>query len=370
MTVQSLYELLRDEAISNGLGLAFSAYINDKAIALNHPDTKSLDFILKTKEKIEKHGFKFIVATKDGKFIPVDEYLKKRINDKYSKSVKASMKDTLLNFIEQTAASKVIEEESTCTVDKWGHKRWYNKENQLHRLDGPAVEHTKGKFWFINDKEYSEEEFNKVIKQEESICTIDKEGCTIDKEGNKTWRNKAGQVHRLDGPAIECANGYKEWWINDKVHRTDGPAIIYPYGREGHWYKEGKLVYTPLKYLWKNETKFVKIILITCISTVLLAPTLTVLAINEKIPVALSSKIIHEGILEKIEEPIQNPTLSTDKKKYIFKDGSSFILENNKISGIIIVGCKSKLIQDVFGKYKFEKEKWNESCNTRENQAK
>ena len=28
------------------------------------------------------------------------------------------------------------------------------------------------------------------------------------------YRNANGQLHRVDGPAIECANGDKEWWIN------------------------------------------------------------------------------------------------------------------------------------------------------------
>ena len=25
-----------------------------------------------------------------------------------------------------------------------------------------------------------------------------------------------GNRHRLDGPAIECANGRKEWWVEDR----------------------------------------------------------------------------------------------------------------------------------------------------------
>ena len=50
---------------------------------------------------------------------------------------------------------------------------WFNKANQRHRLDGPAIEYADGdKFWY-----------------------------------------KEGQFHRLDGPAIEFANGRKEWWI-------------------------------------------------------------------------------------------------------------------------------------------------------------
>jgi hypothetical protein len=36
----------------------------------------------------------------------------------------------------------------------------------------------------------------------------------IDSDGNKRWRNEYGQLHRLDGPAVEWADGEKEWWVN------------------------------------------------------------------------------------------------------------------------------------------------------------
>ena len=41
-----------------------------------------------------------------------------------------------------------------------------------------------------------------------------------------------GQRHRIHGPAIECTNGYKEWYLNDQLHRVDDPAIEYPDGTE------------------------------------------------------------------------------------------------------------------------------------------
>jgi hypothetical protein len=34
----------------------------------------------------------------------------------------------------------------------------------------------------------------------------------IDKFGNKEYYWN-GELHREDGPAVECANGDKEWWI-------------------------------------------------------------------------------------------------------------------------------------------------------------
>jgi len=48
-----------------------------------------------------------------------------------------------------------------------------------------------------------------------------------DRDGNKCYyKDKAKTIlHRLDGPAIEWANGYKAWYINGQRHREDGPAF-------------------------------------------------------------------------------------------------------------------------------------------------
>ena len=37
----------------------------------------------------------------------------------------------------------------------------------------------------------------------------------IDQFGTKRYY-KNGKLHRLNGPALEFADGYKEWWINGK----------------------------------------------------------------------------------------------------------------------------------------------------------
>jgi len=85
------------------------------------------------------------------------------------------------------------------TVDKYKTIRWFNDKDQLHRLDGPALECADGtKAWWVKDK-----------------------------------------LHRLDGPAIEYADGTKAWWVGDKLHRLDGPAIEYVDGYK-EWYVEGK----------------------------------------------------------------------------------------------------------------------------------
>jgi len=40
----------------------------------------------------------------------------------------------------------------------------YKLDNKLHRTDGPAIEFKDGsKFWFINHRQYSEQEFNDYI---------------------------------------------------------------------------------------------------------------------------------------------------------------------------------------------------------------
>lgn len=85
------------------------------------------------------------------------------------------------------------------TVDEYKTICWYNEKDQLHRLDGPAIEYA---------------------------------------DGTKKWLVE-GKLHRLDGPAIEYADGTKSWYVNDKFHRLDGPAIEHADGYKG-WYVEGK----------------------------------------------------------------------------------------------------------------------------------
>ena len=59
---------------------------------------------------------------------------------------------------------------------------------------------------------------------------MDESTRTVDSDGTITYRNSAGQLHRVDGPAIEDANGDKEWYLNGQYHRIDGPAIEYADG--------------------------------------------------------------------------------------------------------------------------------------------
>jgi hypothetical protein len=87
------------------------------------------------------------------------------------------------------------------TVDENKNIHWHNDKDEYHRLDGPAIEWANGhKEWWVN-----------------------------------------GKLHRLDGPAIECANGDKAWWVDGKPHHLDGPAIEYANG-DKEWWVNGKLM--------------------------------------------------------------------------------------------------------------------------------
>jgi len=90
--------------------------------------------------------------------------------------------------------------ETIMTIDDAGTKQWKNKIGRLHRLDGPAVE-------FAN--------------------------------GTKEWHQN-GQFHRSDGPAYVGANGHKEWHFRGMLHREDGPAIVFSSGRKGWWIRGAK----------------------------------------------------------------------------------------------------------------------------------
>ena len=59
--------------------------------------------------------------------------------------------------------------------------------------------------------------------------------------GGRHWYNEKDQLHREDGPAVEYADGYKEWFINGKLHREDGPAIEYASGTKLWYVNDRKL---------------------------------------------------------------------------------------------------------------------------------
>jgi hypothetical protein len=56
-----------------------------------------------------------------------------------------------------------------------------------------------------------------------------------DRYGNRYWYISEGQLHRTDGPAIEHASGYRAWYQNGQLHREDGPAREYADGTRVWW---------------------------------------------------------------------------------------------------------------------------------------
>jgi len=109
-------------------------------------------------------------------------------------------------------------------ITKYGDKIYYKNRAMtiLHRLDGPAVEYADGsKVWYV-DNNYHRIDGPAV------------EGAS----GGAVWWVD-GKLHRLDGPAVEHGDGSKAWYVDGKLHRLDGPAIE---GADGDkaWYVDGK----------------------------------------------------------------------------------------------------------------------------------
>ncbi len=97
-------------------------------------------------------------------------------------------------------------------IKKNGDREWLNSKGQLHRIDGPAIEYSNGdKWWYIN-----------------------------------------GKKHREDGPAIELSDGTKYWYQNGKLHRLDGPACVDIAGDNG-WWTEGER-YTEEEFMTAKHT--------------------------------------------------------------------------------------------------------------------
>ena len=55
------------------------------------------------------------------------------------------------------------------------------------------------------------------------------------------WFDESGQPHRLDGPAVEWADGTREWWVEGRRHRLDGPAVEWADGTTEFWRDDVKV---------------------------------------------------------------------------------------------------------------------------------
>lgn len=105
--------------------------------------------------------------------------------------------------------------------DANGDKYW-RQNGELHRIDGPAIECGNGdKYWYQNNK----------------LQRVD--GPAVEKiNGEKHWYQN-NILHRVGGPAVEGDRGSKYWYQHGKLHRTDGPAIEWSDGSKC-WYLNGK----------------------------------------------------------------------------------------------------------------------------------
>ena len=61
----------------------------------------------------------------------------------------------------------------------------------------------------------------------------------VDMFGTRRYYNSDNRLHRMGGPAVEYVNGHVEWWQNGQHHRIDGPAIEWRDG-DKRWYINGK----------------------------------------------------------------------------------------------------------------------------------
>lgn len=62
---------------------------------------------------------------------------------------------------------------------------------------------------------YYEERWQRLVHYVNSSFHNEKSPAFIWKEGTRCW-SQNNEFHRLDGPAIEYTNGYKEWYCQDK----------------------------------------------------------------------------------------------------------------------------------------------------------
>lgn len=105
--------------------------------------------------------------------------------------------------MEERYADTISGEELYTFTNEYGDTFYYKDKAMAiyHRLDGPAIEGASGyKAWLVD-----------------------------------------GKRHRTDGPAIEDPNGPKWWYVNDRCHRLDGPAMV-DAGKTKSWYVDGVFI--------------------------------------------------------------------------------------------------------------------------------
>lgn len=102
-----------------------------------------------------------------------------------------------------------------------GSREWWADGN-LHREDGPAVEHADGtEIWYLNGLRHRTDG-----------------PAVTSKNGASAWYYM-GVLHRTDGPALIEADGTETWLLMGRTHRDDGPAYFNPSKNEYRWFYGG-----------------------------------------------------------------------------------------------------------------------------------
>ena len=130
-------------------------------------------------------------------------------------------------------------------------------------------------------------------------------------------REQNDQLHRVEGPAIESANGDKYWFQNGKLHRVDGPAIEYITGHKC-WYLEGVKL---------SETEFIT-------KTTKNLPTEPLTTSITKVPISIGSSAIEIYTVK---------SLSSDEVDVLKQ--SIERLENQNLNLLVVIKALTAIIE-------------------------
>ena len=83
--------------------------------------------------------------------------------------------------------------------------------------------------------------FSHMNHTDESVAELLTLTLTVDEAGTRRYRNSAGELHRIHGPAVTYTDGSEKWFLGGRRHRTNGPAVVYPHGFNS-WYLYGELM--------------------------------------------------------------------------------------------------------------------------------
>lgn len=72
-------------------------------------------------------------------------------------------------------------------------------------------------------------------------------------DGAVEYFNLNGQRHRVNGPAVEWADGTKFWYFEGQLHRVDGPAVEWADDTKEWWFEDQRL--TEAQFIEKTVPK-------------------------------------------------------------------------------------------------------------------